>query len=236
MSTFLSSPNGAFMKLGSTFLAVPLPPTPSRGRAVFKTGTCSKQILSLGGRHYRAQFMVLPTDADNTQFATCNNGISTGSGVGIFWVTSFRIDSDGTLHITGRKASSNSNSCQNSSGWPTAPSNKLYYYGSQSFGGVSTEAHKCAQNVPSDAVAVIIAYKNQTEEQITCNTIETDSTYTDVTDSMCGFCVNQTTMDEIYALAGDTETSYDIPSTDMYYPLQSNRTILCGSKNSLTAL
>lgn len=26
MSTFLSSPNGAFMKLGSTFLAVPLPP------------------------------------------------------------------------------------------------------------------------------------------------------------------------------------------------------------------
>lgn len=225
-------------KIGSAYLGSSLiyqsrqPAT----RVAFTKGTCSKQTLSLNGRNYRVQFMVLPTGADNTQLATCNNGISTGSGVGVFWVTDYTIASDGALSVTGYKAAYNSTSCSNSSGWPSANSSSLYYYGSQSFGGVSTEAHKFGLNVPSDAVAVLLAYKNQTEESITCNTIATGKTYSSIADATCGFVRSQSYVDTIFGLAVNTSASYDFSASLMYYPLQTNRTILCGSRVYLQSL
>jgi len=211
------------------------PPVPAT-RVAYTVGTCQRQTLSLSGRHYRVQFMVLPTAADASQFATCNNGIATNTGVGVFWVTDYRIDSDGALHVSGYKAPYTSTSCSSSSGWPNMTNNRLYYYGSQSFGGVTTEAHKFGLPVPADAIAVLLAYKNQTEETLTCNTIATDKTYNDVTDSTCGFVINQTYVDTIFGLAANTEASYDFTAAEMVYPLATNRTILCGSKNFLTSL
>ena len=205
-------------------------------RVAFTKGTCSKQTLSLNGRNYRVQFMVLPTDADNTQLGTCNNGISTSSGVGVFWVTNYTIASDGALSVTGYKAAYNSTSCSSSSGWPSASSSSLYYYGSQTFGGVTTEAHKFALNVPSDAVAVLLAYKNQTEEYLTCNTIATGKTYSSIADATCGFVRSQSYVDTIFGLAANTTASYDFSASLMYYPLQTNRTILCGSRVYLQSL
>ena len=209
---------------------------PKSSRVQYTTGTCSSQTLSLGGRNYRIQFMVLPTQADNTQLATCNNGISTVSGTGVFWVTNYTIDSDGALHVAGYKAAYNSTSCSNNSGWPSANSNALYYYGSQTFGGVSTEAHKFGLNVPSDAVAVMIAYKDQTEESITCNTIATANTYSGLPDAKCAFITGETNVNTIFNLAVNTSASYDYTASQVVYPLKSNRTILCGSRVFLQSL
>lgn len=226
-------------KIGHAYLGSSLVYQVSSGgtqRVVYTAGTCTKMTLSLGGRNYRAQFLVLPTLADNSQFATCNNGINTGNGAGIFWVTQYTIDSTGALHVTGYKAAYTSNSCSNSSSWPTANSNRLYYYGSQTFGGVTSEAHKFGLNVPSNAVAVLVAYKGQAESQLTCNTIATNKTYSSVQDATCGFCIDEGYVNDIYGLAAGTTKTYDVAATEMYYPLATNRTILCGSKNFLTAL
>lgn len=225
-------------KIGHAYLGSSLVYQVSSGgtqRVVYTAGTCSIQTLSLGGSHYRAQFLVLPTLADNSQFATCNNGINTSDGAGIFWVTQYTIDSDGALHVTGYKAPYTSNVCINRSNWPSAYSNKLHYR-THTFGGVSTEAHKFALNVPSDAVAVLVAYKGQVESQLTCNTIATNKTYSSVKDATCGFCIVESYVNDIYGLAAGTTKTYNFTSSEMYYPLATNRTILCGSKHFLTAL
>lgn len=205
-------------------------------RVVFTTGTCSKQTLNFGERIYRVQFMVLPVTDYTSQLGTCNNGISTGSGVSVFWVTDYTIDSDGALHVTGRKAAYDYTRASSSSGWPTLNSSTMYYYGSQTFGGVSSEAHKFGVGVPSDAVAVMLAYKNQSEQSIVANTINTERTYTGIQDSLCGMCKDQTILNSIANLAVDTAATYDITAANMIYPLESSRTILCGPREFLQSL
>lgn len=205
-------------------------------RVVFTTGTCSSQTLSFGSRIYRVQFMVLPVTNYTSQLGTCNNGISTSSGVSVFWVTDYTIASDGALHVTGRKAAYDYTRATSSSGWPTLNSSTMYYYGRQSLGGVTSEAHKFGVGVPSDAVAVMLAYKNQTEESIIANTINTERTYTGLSDCLCGMCKDQTILNSIANLAVNTAATYDITSANMVYPLQSSRTILCGPREFLQSL
>lgn len=213
-------------------------PKPPATRVEFTTGTCSLQTLNFGERIYRVQFMVLPVTDYTSQLGTCNNGISTGSGVSVFWVTDYTIDSDGALHVTGRKAAHDYVRATSRSSWPTlnSDSSVMYYYGSQSFGGVSSEVHKFGVGVPSDTVAVMLAYKNQSEEYITANTINTDRTYTGVQDSLCGMCKDQTILNSIANLAVDTAATYDITAANMIYPLESSRTILCGPREFLQSL
>lgn len=222
----------------SGFLGYVEPPSPvvPNTRAAFTSGTCSKQTLNFGERIYRVQFMVLPSQADNTQLATCNNGISTGSGVSVFWVTDYTISADGALHAVGYKAAYDYTSASSNSGWPTLNSSTMYYRGSQTFGGVSAEAHKFGVGVPSDAIAVMLAYKNQNEEGITCNTILTDRTYNGLPDALCGMCKDTTVLNSIANMATSASATFDVSASNMIYPLQSNRTILCGSKNFLTSL
>lgn len=206
------------------------------GRVNFTKGTCSKQTLNFGERIYRVQFMVLPVTSYTSQLATCNNGISTISGASVFWVTEYTIDSDGALHVKGRKAAYDYTRASSSSGWPTLNSSTMYYYVSQSFGGVSSEAHKFGVGVPSDAVAVMLAYKDQAEQSISANTINTDKTYTSIKDCLCGMCKDTTILNSIANLATNATTTYDISASNMIYPLQSSRTILCGPKDFLTSL
>lgn len=211
-------------------------PEEKLGRVNFTKGTCSRQTLNFGERIYRVQFMVLPVTSYTSQLGTCNNGIATGSGVSVFWVTEYTIDSDGALHVKGRKAAYDYTRASSSSGWPTLNSSTMYYYGSQTFGGVSTEAHKFGVGVPSDAVAVMLAYKNQTEQSIIANTINTDKTYTSIKDCLCGMCKDTTILNSIASLSTNATASYNISSSNMIYPLQSSRTILCGPKDFLTSL
>lgn len=225
-------------KIGSAYLGSSLiyqsrqPAT----RVTYTKGTCSKQTLSFGSRIYRTQFMVLPVTNYTSQLGTCNNGISTNSGVSVFWVTDYTIDSDGALHVTGRKAAYDYSRASSSAGWPSQNSSSMYYYGSQSYGGVTSEAHKFGVGVPSDAVAVMLAYKNQTEESISANTINTNRTYTGLKDCLCGMCKDQTILNSIANLAVNTAATYDITATNMVYPLQSSRTILCGPREFLVSL
>ena len=205
-------------------------------RATFIDNTSNTQVLSFGERITRVQFMVLPKTSYTSQLATCNNGISTGSGVSVFWVTEYSIDSDGALHVKGRKADYDFTRANANSGWPTMNSSTMYYYGSQSFDGVSSEAHKFGVGVPSDAVAVLLAYKNQTEEQITCHTMETNRVYNNITDVLCGMCKDSTVLDSIASMGTGVAATFDIAGSNMIYPLQSNRTILCGPREFLTSL
>lgn len=225
--TILKVNNGASVIGSVTF---------SNTRVNFISGSCSKQTLNFGSRIYRVQFMVLPVTSYTSQLGTCNNGISTNYGVSVFWVTEYTIDSDGALHVKGRKAAYDYSSASSNSGWPTLNSSTMYYYGSQSFGGVSSEAHKFGVGVPSDAVAVMLAYKNQTEQSIIANTINTNKTYTGLPDCLCGMCKDQTILNSIANLAVNTAATYDITATNMIYPLQSSRTILCGPREFLQSL
>lgn len=211
-------------------------PAPTASRVNFTKGTCSRQSLSFGERIYRVQFMVLPVTTYTSQLGTCNNGIATVSGVSVFWVTNYTIDSDGALHATGRKAAYDYSSASSNSGWPTLNSSTMYYYGSQSFGGVSTEAHKFGVGVPSDAVAVMLAYKNQAEQSITANTINTDRTYNGLPDALCGMCKDQTILNAIKNLSTNATATYDISASNMIYPLKSSRTILCGPREFMQSL
>lgn len=226
-------------KIGSAYLGSSLIYQSSHmpaTRVAFTKGTCSKQTLSFGSRIYRVQFMVLPVTNYTSQLGTCNNGISNASGVSVFWVTDYTINSDGALHVTGRKAAYDYTMARSRSTWPTLNSSTMYYYSSQSFGGVTTEAHKFGVGVPSDAVAVMLAYKNQTEESITANTINTARTYTGLQDCLCGMCKDQTILNSIANLAVNTAATYDITAANMVYPLQSSRTILCGPREFLQSL
>lgn len=180
--------------------------------------------------------MVLPVTDYTSQLGTCNNGIDTRAGASVFWVTDYTINSDGALHVTGRKAAYDYTMARSRSSWPKLNSSIMYYYGSQSFGGVSSEVHKFGVGVPSDAVAVMLAYRNQSEESITANTINTAKTYTGLQDCLCGMCKDQTILNSIANLAVDTAATYDITSANMIYPLQSSRTILCGPREFLQRL
>lgn len=209
---------------------------PANTRVNFTSGTCSLQTYTFNTSKYRVQFMVLPTDANATQFATCNNAIVTEQGYGIFWVTSYTIDASGNMHVEGYKGY-NSTSTSRNSGWPTLGSNNtLYYYGGQTFGGVSAEAHKSGSAVPANAIAVMLAYRNWYDTSIQANTVLTDKAYNSVADSTTAFITDGTFVDTLWNLSADTTATYDITTSNIVYPWATNRTIVCGSKDSLTAL
>lgn len=226
--------NGSILRLPSKAIVdyVKIPNT----RVNFTTGTCSLQTVTFDSSKYRVQFMVLPTDANETQFATCNNAIVTEQGYGIFWVTGYDIDISGNMHVEGYKGY-NSTSISRNSGWPTLGSNAtLYYYGGQTFGGVSAEAHKSGSAVPSNAIAVMLAYRNWHDTSIQANTVLTDKAYNSVVDSTTAFITDETFVNTLWNLNADTVAAYDITSSNIIYPWATNRTIVCGSKDSLTSL
>lgn len=208
----------------------------SFGRVKFVRGTNVKQTVNFGGSYTRTEFSVLPDSADVSQLCICHNGINTSNGVGVFWVTKYSINSAGNLYVKGYKAAYNSTSWSNNSGWPSPTSNAGYYYASQTFGGVSTEAHKYALDVPANAVAVLFVYRGNTESALTCNVIQTDIVYRGLQDAKYAICKNADYNNTIWGLAANTEAEYNIDASDMVYPLQSNNTVLVGSKNYLTAL
>ena len=205
------------------------------GRVTY-TGSCSK-VSSISAPANRLQFMVLPSQANNTQFGVCIDGLNTSTGIGVFWIDNYTISSDGALHFEGWKGA-NATSLSSNSGWPTAGDNtRLYYYASQTFGGVTTEAHKFGLVVPTDAVAVVLYYKNfPASSGFIANTMNTDRTYVDTSSCTCGFGNNTTVGNAIWNLATNTRGSYDIAAGNMTYPFATNKTILCGSKDFLTSL
>lgn len=208
-------------------------PEDTFGRVTY-TGSCSK-VSSIAVPNSRLQFMVLPKQANNTQLGTCNNGINTSYGIGIFWVDSYTISSDGALHFEGWKGA-NATSSSSNSGWPTAGDNtRVYYYASQTFGGITTEAHKFGIIVPSNAIAVVLYYRND-GSILTVNSMNTDRTYVDKSSCTCGFGNNTTVGNNIWNLAANARGSYDVAAGNMTYPFSTNKTILCGSKDFLTSL
>ena len=208
----------------------------SNTRVNFISGSCSKQTLSFGSTFTRVQFMVLPKCNYTSQLGTCNDGIGTGYGCSVFWVTEYTIDSDGALHVKGRKAAYDYSSASSNSGWPTLNTSTMYYYASQTFGGVTTEAHKFGVGVPEDAIAVMIVYKNHSNSGITANTINTDKAYNGIQDSVCGMCKDSSVLNSIVSLAVNTPATYDISGSNMVYPISSSRTILGGPREFLQSL
>lgn len=207
---------------------------PPNARVNFITDTCSLQTITFDAKKYRAQLMVLPTNANETQFAICNSAYDvTITGVSIFWVTAYTIDTNGNMHIEGYK-DCNCNSIALNSGWPTLGSNNTLYHYNQTFGGVSAEAHKTGAPVPSDAIAVLLAYYNWYDTTITANTVLTDKVYNDVTDSTTAFITDRAFVESMIWL--QTEATFDISASNIIYPWTTNRTIVCGSKDSLLAL
>ena len=201
-------------------------------RVVYNTATALSDTYT--SRPARIVFALLPTIADNTQFAIVNNGIKTEAGCALFWVINYTIDASGNLTVTGYKASNNSTSCLNSTSWPSYPSNYLYYRGNVSVYGVSREIHKMGLAVPAEAIAVLVAYAgNDNSETIYTTTVATDKVYSGVQDSCCAMIQGSTLSNAIFNLAANTETTLSYNASDIVYPYASNKTLVVGSKTSL---
>lgn len=195
----------------------------------------SATTIQFDTSHQHVMFSVLPVNADNTAFGIANNGIYAPYGCYVFWVKAYSIASDGSLTVTGVKADYNSTSCSESSSWPSPPSNKMYFYANSTVYSKSTELHKFALSVPSDSIAVLVAYSWNVSTSVTHKglAVNTDKSYLDVRDSLTGIIQGSSYVSEIGNLAASSTATLTYPATDIIYPFSDNRVIVVGSKTSL---
>ena len=212
-------------------------PTPAVQRVNFISNTYQQQQTSItGGR--RTHFMAIPNGADNSQFGDISDGLNTGDGSNVFWVTDYSINSNGDLHIVGFKASNNSTICSDSTrdSWPSLNTTDLYYYRYYDIGGVSLEIQKRGIETPTNAIAALATYTFPYTTTIKYNTVQTDKVYNDISDCTCGFIMDTSVINTITNMQANASYEFNITGTNMIYPLQTNRTIVCGSKNYLESL
>ena len=96
MSTFLSSPNGAFMKLGSTFLAVPLPPQPT---AFYISGHYDKDSDNRAGKWANPVITYVSGVEESQIVRTLNRGY--GGRISTSWDHWGKWTNNGTMVQTG---------------------------------------------------------------------------------------------------------------------------------------
>ena len=223
--------NGSILKLPSKAIMDYIAPTVSR--VVYNTSSAQSDTYTINCN--RVIFAVLPTTADETQFGITTGGLRTpNNGASLFWVTNYSISNSGDLEVTGYKGAYNNTACYSNSGWPSAPSNSLYY-GNMSIYGISAETHKMGLNVPSDAIAVLVAYNwgSATTATLPIVSVNTNKVYASIKDSCCAYIPGSTYVSAIYNIEANSTATISYPASAIIYPYQSNKTIVVGSKTSL---
>jgi len=215
-----------------TTVAAYVPPAVSR--VVYDTSSAQSDTYTTNLN--RVIFALLPTTADETQFGITTAGLKTpNNGASIFWVTNYNISNSGDLEVTGYKGAYNNTACSSNSGWPSAPSNSLYY-GNMNIYGVYTETHRMGLNVPTDAIAVLVAYNwgSDATGTLPIVAVNTNKVYSSVKDSCCAYIPGSTYVSAIYNMEANSTATISYQSSNIIYPYQSNKTIVIGSRTSLS--
>lgn len=209
----------------------PEPPTPtgSNNRITYLTNTYENTSFSTQGN--RTVFMVLPSGTDTSQFGNSTDGLNVLGKSNVFWITDYNITNEGDLQISGYRGQNNNEIEQHISNWPELNTNKLHCDTNYTLGNTTSEFHKRSIPTPSDAIAALVTYDYYGNIDMNCIVVSTDKTYNDITDCTCGIILNGDLINHINNMEPNDTYTTQIRNDIITYPLQTNKTIVCGSMN-----